>query len=73
MLKRQSNMVEKLKEENRNLCKEMVVNSKKKKEMTEVKSNIATTQTEIKKIKDKIDLEIQKQKQSDEDVKQIQK
>ena len=55
MLKRQSNMIERLKDENKNLCKEMVLNSKKKKEMTEVKSNIATTQEEIRKIKDKID------------------
>ena len=55
MLKRQSNMIERLKDENKNLCKEMVLNSKKKKEMTEVKTNIATTQDEIKKIKDKID------------------
>lgn len=55
MLKRQSNMIERLKDENKTLCKEMVLNSKKKKEMTEVKTNIATTQDEIKKIKDKID------------------
>jgi hypothetical protein len=36
-------MVEKLKEENRLLCKEMVADSKKKKEISEVKSNLATT------------------------------
>ena len=48
-------MIERLKDENKTLCKEMVLNSKKKKEMKEVKTNIATTQDEIKKIKDKID------------------
>ena len=53
-------MIDRLKDENKNLCKEMVNNSKKKKEMTEAKSNIATTQAEIKKIKDKIDQEISK-------------
>jgi len=36
-------MVEKLKEENRLLCKEMAADSKKKKEISEVKSNLATT------------------------------
>ena len=55
-------MVEKLKEENRILCKDMVTNSRKKKEISEVKTNLATTQGEIKQIKDKIDKEIEKQK-----------
>jgi predicted Zn-dependent protease len=60
MLKRQANMIEKLKEENKNYCKDMVSNSKKKKEMGEIKGNIATTQSEIKLIKDKIDKEMNK-------------
>ena len=66
-------MVEKLKEENRLLCKEMAADSKKKKEISEVKSNLATTQGQIKNIKEKIEQENEKQKQVDEDIKVMRK
>lgn len=46
--------------------------SKKKKENNEVKSSIANTQGEIKKMKDKIDQEMEKQKKNDEEVQVIQ-
>ena len=46
--------------------------SKKKKDSNEVKSSIANTQGEIKKIKDKIDQEMDKQKKNDEQVQVIQ-
>jgi hypothetical protein len=41
MLARQSNLIDKLKDENRNHCKEMLNNTKQKKQMIEVKKNMA--------------------------------
>jgi NAD-specific glutamate dehydrogenase len=65
MLARQSNLIDKLKDENRNYCKEMLNNTKQKKQMIEVKKNMAESQSEIQSIKDKIEKEISSQKQLD--------
>ena len=62
MLSRQANLIDKLKDENRNLCKEMLNNSKQKKQMIEVKKNMVEAQSEIQIIKDKIEKEMLTQK-----------
>ena len=71
MLARQANLIDKLKEENRTLCKEMLNNSKQKKQMIEVKKNMAEAQSEIQIIKDKIEKEMLLQKQIDDEMKTI--
>ena len=73
MLARQSNLIEKLKDENRNYCKEMLNNTKQKKQMIEVKKNMAESQSEIQSIKDKIEKEISPPKQLDLEMIDVQK
>jgi small-conductance mechanosensitive channel len=73
MLKRQANFIDKLKEENRTFCKQMIQNSKDQKKMSEVKKNMADAQGEIRTIKEKIEKEILLQKQLEEQMKQLQK
>lgn len=71
MLSRQSNLIDKLKDENRNLCKDMLNNSKQKKQMIEFKKNMAEAQGEIQAIKDKIEKEILLQKSMDDEMKDV--
>lgn len=63
-------MIDKLKDENRTLCKEMLRNNKLKREANKQPANI---DSDIKIIKDKLTKETQIQKQLDDEMKSVQK
>ena len=73
MLKRQANMIEKLKDENKSYCKEMLKNNKEQKKVAEVKKALGDSYTEISQIKDKIEKEVALHKQLDDQMKTVQK
>ena len=73
MLKRQANLINKLKDENKSLCTQMVDNSKKQKQINQAKKTMDVVQGEIQVLKDKIDNEINTQKEYDDEIKMIQK
>ena len=47
LLKRQANLIDKLKEDNRGLCKSMVAKNKSKKEVTQAKKAMTEAHTEM--------------------------
>ena len=73
MLKRQGNMIEKLKAENKQYCKETIKNSKDQKRVADVNKTTNQYGAEIATIKDKIDAEIALHKQIDDEMKSVQK
>lgn len=73
MLKRQGNMIDKLKEENKQYCKDMVKSGKDQKRVTDVKKTANQCSSEIAGIKDAIDNEIALHKQIDDEMKSVQK
>jgi chromosome segregation ATPase len=58
MLKRQGNLIEKLKAENKQYCKDTVKNSKDQKRVTDVNKTTNQCSSEIANLKDAIDNEI---------------
>lgn len=60
MLKRQANLINKLKEENRTYCQRMLDGNKKKKEMDVARKTMAVHQVEINALKEKVDVELVK-------------
>ena len=51
-------MIEKLKDENKHHCKDMIKNNKEQKKMNEVKKALGDSFSEIAQIKDKIEKEV---------------
>ena len=66
MLTRQSHLIEKLKDDNKQLCRDMLQHSKDQKKATTVSS---TGESEINILKDKINNEIELQKQLEDQMK----
>ena len=72
MLARQAKLIDKLKDDNRLYCKQMVQKNKSKKEVNDARKAMGEAQAEVAGIKAKIDQELLLQKQLDLEIRQTQ-